>query len=156
MEINAYSRVNNSSSINSTNNLNVQTESTTLGMNDFLKLIVAQMSNQDAMNPVDNTEYISQMAQFSSLQAMTDLAKVAEQGQATALIGKNVVMAKYNDLGELEIEEGIVGKVTIHSGETNLYVNDKLYNMSNVMEIKSDSLNPVELLNNTVTEETTI
>ena len=44
-----------------------------LDMQDFLNLIVAQMANQDPMSPMENTEFISQMAQFSSLQAMTDL-----------------------------------------------------------------------------------
>lgn len=134
MEINKYSS---SSSVNNANNLNVQKENKTLGMQDFLNLLVAQMTNQDAMNPMDNTEFIAQMAQFSSLQAMTDLSKVTMQGQATSLIGKNVVVAKYNSKGQLEVQEGVVQRVTIHSGETKLYVNDTEYDYSNVMEIKN-------------------
>lgn len=136
MEINAYNsgyKVNKSGA----NNLNVQKENGNLNMQDFLNLLVAQMTNQDAMNPMDNTEFIAQMAQFSSLQAMTDLTEMAVQGQATSLIGKNVIVADYNSKGELVVEEGIVQRVTIHSGETKLYVNDKEYSYSNVMEIKA-------------------
>lgn len=136
MEINAY---NSSYQVNSknVNNLKVQKENESLDMQDFLNLLVAQMTNQDAMNPMDNTEFISQMAQFSSLQAMSDLSKITMQGQATSLIGKNVVVADYNSKGELEVQEGLVQRVTIHSGKTKLYVNDMEFDYSNVMEIKA-------------------
>ena len=40
----------------------------TLGLQDFLKLMVAQLQNQDMMNPTSDTEFIAQLAQFSSLQ----------------------------------------------------------------------------------------
>lgn len=134
MEINAY---NSSYQVNSSNNLKVQNGSESLGMQDFLNLLVAQMTNQDAMNPMENTEFISQMAQFSSLQAMSDLTKMSVQGQVASLIGKNVVVAEYNSKGELEVQEGIVQKVTLHSGEARLYVNDMEFDYSNVMEIKA-------------------
>lgn len=135
MEINAY---NPSHKVNtdSLDDLKIQKNNEALNMQDFLNLLVAQITNQDAMNPMDNTEFIAQMAQFSSLQAMTDLTELAMQGQATSLIGKNIVVADYNDKGELIVDEGIVQRVTIHSGYTKLYVNDKEYDYSNVMEIK--------------------
>lgn len=136
MEINAYNS-NQVYTSQGVSNLKVQKESEALDMQDFLNLLVAQMTNQDAMNPMDNTEFISQMAQFSSLQAMSDLTKMTMQSQAASLIGKNVVVAKYNSKGELEVQEGIVQKVTIHSNETKLYVNDMEFDYSNVMEIKA-------------------
>ncbi|MGB4439506.1 MAG: flagellar hook capping FlgD N-terminal domain-containing protein [Sedimentibacter sp.] len=148
MEINAY----NSNYVNSTgtSNLNVQTDSESLDMQDFLDLLVAQMTNQDVMNPMENTEFISQMAQFSSLQAMTDLSEISMQGQATSLIGKNVIVASYNSSGEMEIQEGVVQSVTIFGGETKLYVNDKEYDYSNVMEItgtkETEEVDPVQEL----------
>ncbi|MPM21390.1 hypothetical protein SDC9_67834 [bioreactor metagenome] len=133
MEINAYGT-------SSTSNLNISTKKgSELDMNDFLNLMVSQITNQDSMNPMENTEFVSQMAQFSALQEMTDLSEISMQGQATSLIGKNVVMASYNSRGELEIQEGIVQKVTIHSGETKIYVNDIEYDYSNVMEVKNKS-----------------
>lgn len=135
MEVNAYNSINKANT-NNVNNLKVQKNKEALNMQDFLNLLVAQIANQDAMNPMDNTEFIAQMAQFSSLQAMTDLTEVAMQGQATSLIGKNIVVADYNNKGELKVQEGIVQRVTIHSGTTKLYVNDTEYDYFNVMEIK--------------------
>ena len=46
---------------------------TTLGQADFLKLLTAQMSNQDPFNPVDNTQMIAQMAQFSSVAGISEM-----------------------------------------------------------------------------------
>lgn len=47
--------------------------STTLGQADFLKLMTAQLNNQDPFAPVDNTQMVAQMAQFSSLSGITDM-----------------------------------------------------------------------------------
>ncbi len=45
-----------------------------LGQNDFLKLLTAQMQNQDPFDPVDNTQMVAQMAQFSSLAGITEMS----------------------------------------------------------------------------------
>jgi flagellar basal-body rod modification protein FlgD len=132
MEINAY---NVNSSTLATNS--VSANSSSLGMNDFLNLLVAQMKNQDSLNPMDNTEFVSQLAQFSSLQAMSNLEERSKQSQATSLIGKTVVMANYDNKGDLEITEGVVEKVTIFGGETYLFVDGKAFDLANVMEIKA-------------------
>src|ERR1041385_6444330 len=69
----------------------------TLGQDDFLKLLTTQMSAQDPLNPQTDTQFIAQMAQFSSLEQnksmQADLAKLRsdqELSQANGLIGKNV------------------------------------------------------------------
>lgn len=138
MEVNAY---NQNYVVNKANNKDktlTAKEDSSLGMDDFLNLLIAQMTNQDSMNPMENTEFVAQLAQFSSLQAMSNLADISEQSQATSLIGKTVIVANYNNNGELVKKEGIVEKVTLHSGNTNLYIDGEAYEMSNVMEIKAD------------------
>ena len=158
MEINAYSQNNNVSSLSSTKSAASKESGSTLKMDDFLNLLVSQMTNQDSMNPMENTEFVSQLAQFSSLQAMTELTEISKQGQATSLIGKNVVMASYDNKGELVVDEGVVERVTIYSGKTNIYVNGKAFELSNVMEIKADTKAVVEepIITDAVTEKTTI
>ena len=71
-----------------------------LGQDQFLKLLLAQLQNQDPLNPVDNTQMISQLAQFSQLEQtkqMTDALNTFIQQQTTAnatnlvsLIGRQV------------------------------------------------------------------
>jgi flagellar basal-body rod modification protein FlgD len=69
----------------------------TLGKDDFLKLFVAQLQNQDPSSPMDTGAQMAQMAQFSSVEALTNLttqqtamAKSMAQSQAVGLIGRTV------------------------------------------------------------------
>ena len=49
-----------------------------LGQNQFLQLLMTQLQNQDPMSPMDNTQFIAQMAQFSSLEQMTNLVSATQ------------------------------------------------------------------------------
>jgi flagellar basal-body rod modification protein FlgD len=75
-------------------------EDSVMGKDDFLTLLVAQLKNQDPLNPDDPTEFTAQLAQFSSLEQLTNLNKSmeglttaqanSEKLSALSLIGKNV------------------------------------------------------------------
>lgn len=58
---------------NTASTSNVKENKGTLGKDDFLKLMIQQLKNQDPLNPLDGTEYASQLAQFSSLEQLTNL-----------------------------------------------------------------------------------
>lgn len=96
----------------------VQTEKTEapgqLGKDDFLKILVAQLSNQDPMQPMQDTEFIGQMAQFSSLEQMTNMNKSMNkffdsqlQSSMTDyahLIGKSVQWHENNEANAGKVE----------------------------------------------------
>lgn len=70
-----------------------------MDQNSFLKMLSAELSNQDPQNAKDGTEYISQMAQFSGLQQMANLNSTMRLVGANSLIGKTVSINKLNDKG---------------------------------------------------------
>ena len=55
---------------------------TALGQDDFLKLLVTQLQNQDPLKPIDNQDFIAQTAQFSQLNQMTQLVSLMKQSVA--------------------------------------------------------------------------
>ncbi|WP_199611761.1 flagellar hook assembly protein FlgD [Flocculibacter collagenilyticus] len=82
-------------------------ENSSIGQEDFIKLFLAQLTNQDPMEPVDNSQFLAQMAQFTSLEQsrllndnMTNLLAMNSSNQGVNLLGKNVSVR--NGVGSFE------------------------------------------------------
>jgi len=107
-----------------------------LGKNDFLKLLLTQLSYQDPTNPMQDKEFIAQMAQFSTLEQMTsmsaDFAKLTSMltgSEASQALGKNVELSD----GE-SVVQGTVKAVT--RGEVPMVlVNGSYYNWNLVRKV---------------------
>lgn len=93
----------------------------------FLQLLVAQMQYQDPLEPMDNTEYISQLATFSQLEATQNLADTVTNSFGNSLVGKYVILN--TDTGTIH---GKVDYVMYEGGEILLAVNDGLYNIEDL------------------------
>jgi flagellar basal-body rod modification protein FlgD len=96
-----------------------------LGKDDFLKLLVGQLKNQDPMNPTSDTDFIGQMAQFSQLEQTTNMATansalIAQQtgARAVSLLGRHVT---YPDTAGVSTT-GVVEKVEWSAGKPTLTV----------------------------------
>ncbi|MFA7306084.1 MAG: flagellar hook assembly protein FlgD [Hyphomicrobium sp.] len=103
---------------------NDATKNSTLNYNDFLKLMVAQLRNQDPLNPTDSTEYMSQIAQFSSVeQGINTNAKLDQLlvnsniSQASTMIGLSLTSAD----GSVS---GVVTSVRIDSSGSTAILNN--------------------------------
>ena len=98
-----------------------------LGKDDFLKLMVAQMKNQDPMNPSDDKDNIAQMAQFSSLEQITNLAtatqKLADSMQMTQTLGLIGHTVSYTNADGTPLS-GTVSAVDVAGGTPSLTVGD--------------------------------
>lgn len=106
-----------------------------MDMNDFFKLLVAQMTNQDMLNPTNDTEFIAQMAQFAALQGVQSIQEYQLSSYATSYVGKNVTIADVNDKGDLVTIEGFVERVTFYDGKPQVVVGGKTYDLHKVMEV---------------------
>ncbi|MDQ0156811.1 flagellar hook assembly protein FlgD [Robertmurraya andreesenii] len=112
-----------------------KTGSNTLGKDDFLKLLITQLANQDPTNPMQDREFISQMAQFSSLEQMTNMnntmQKFIDSQQQNTLIAYNQFIGKeitwhrisYTDEKNPKpvIEEGTGKVVSLQFKDNNVY-----------------------------------
>lgn len=96
-----------------------------LGKDDFLKLLVTQLQYQDPLKPQDNQQFMAQMAQFSALEQMQNIAQDSTMTQAINLIGKNVE-ASYIDpaTGDKLPITGQVSKMIVTNGVPKVLVND--------------------------------
>ena len=73
----------------------------TISTDTFFSLLMAEMSNQDPLEPTSNTEFVSQMAQFTALQAQQDNLKYSMSNYAAGLVGKTLTMNAQSDDGTL-------------------------------------------------------
>ena len=93
-------------------------KNSTLDYDSFLKLLVAEMSNQDPLNPTDSTQYISQFASFSSVEQaiqtnkkLDSLMTVSALTQANSLIGRTATSADGTVFGTVEAVRVVDGGV---------------------------------------------
>ena len=110
------------------NKLGVTPSGSTLGYDQFLQLLCAEMQYQDPLEPTSNTDYVAQMATFSQLEATLSLTETQESANASNLVGKQVILKVTSETtGNTTYVDGRVDYVMYQNGEVYLSVNDKLY-----------------------------
>ena len=121
---------------NKANTVNGRTASQQLGKDDFLKRRITQLSNQDPTNPMEDTQFIAQMAQFSSLEQMTNMnesfnkmAAMINSSQAAATIGRTVDI----DVGDTTAR-GVVEATTMGS-QPQVMVNGMYYDLDKIKAV---------------------
>ncbi len=112
--------------------------SQSLGKDDFLKLLITQLSNQDPTSPMEDTEFIAQMAQFSSLEQMTNMNANFEKmntmltsNQAVNTIGKTVEIDAGDGSGQVV---GAVQGVT-YGNNPQVLVGNRYYDMNKIQAV---------------------
>jgi len=108
-----------------------------LDKDDFLKILLTQLTHQDPTKPMEDKEFIAQMAQFSSLEQMTNMTKefgkmqnMVAANHAVSLIGKSV-----NIVDSGEMVTGVVEEVSGYE-YPQLLVNGKYYDLDKIEKIR--------------------
>lgn len=107
----------------------------TMGKDQFLQILVAEMQYQDPLEPTSNTEWVSQMATFSQIEELQNMSESMQTGQAQNLVGKYVIMATTDSTGETKYVSGKVQTVEIREDGTYLSLGGYLYNIDDLYSV---------------------
>lgn len=111
-----------------------------LGKDEFLKIFLAQLQNQDPTSPVDNTDSIAQMAQFSTLEAMTNLSATYTLTQTYNMIGKGVVGTLIDDAGNRTEIIGTVDSAGVENGVPYVMIGTSRLLAENITQVFDNSI----------------
>lgn len=107
-----------------------------LGKDDFLKILVTQLQHQDPTAPLEDKEFIAQMAQFSSLEQMTNLSTnfgklqgLLASSEASGVLGKQVLIQDGDNTVTGIVREVVRGDVPL------VGVNGKYYEFNQVSSV---------------------
>ncbi len=99
---------------NTTTTTSTSTSKSSLGKDDFLKMLVTQLKYQDPLKPMDDTEFVAQMAQFSSLEQMQNMNASTLATQANLMIGSKVTWTDKNGV----VQSGVATAAKFTKGQT--------------------------------------
>jgi len=126
--------------LNKTLAVNGRTPKTQLGKDDFLQILIAQLSHQDPTAPMEDTQFIAQMAQFSSLEQMTNmssgfskLTSLLTGSEASQAVGKKVDI----EMGESKVSGTI--SATTRGDYPQVMVNGSWYDWSSVKTVYAEN-----------------
>jgi flagellar basal-body rod modification protein FlgD len=127
----------------STSSVSATGSSNVLSQDDYLQLMVSQLTQQDPLNPTSNTEFAAQLAQYSALEqnkqinsGISTLNSSQALSQAQAMLGETVTLKS----GDSTIT-GVVQGVQVVNGTPKINVDGTLYNVSDVTGISLATAN---------------
>ena len=110
-----------------------------MGKDQFLELLTTQLKNQNPLEPMDNKQFVSQMAQFSSLEQMNNMnsslnsfLKFQKISQAGSLVGKKVEVLNSDTGSNIT---GVIEKANVTGEETTITIDGKKYPLVNIQQI---------------------
>ncbi len=145
MEINNTTSASAASGVRTLEDLNNQSNNA-LDKNAFLSILVAQLANQNPLEPSSDTEFIAQLAQFSVLEQMQNLNATMSSNNAVDMVGKYVYVEDAAEGNEAGIVFGRVDGVLKQDGIDYLLVGEKKYTASDVVGVMGENTSSDESL----------
>lgn len=88
-----------------------------VGKDEFFELLITQLSNQDPLNPMEDRDFITQLAQFSTLEGMNEMTAGFNELRGVSLLGRGVIASREStDDYQADYVQGIVEGIA-HSGD---------------------------------------
>lgn len=135
-----------SASASSIANSTQSSSSSSMDKDAFLSLLVAQMKYQDPLQPTSNTEWVSQYAQFSSLEQMQNMSSTLELSRASTLVGQVVSVNSTDAYGQSTTIQGKVDYVVYENNKAYVSMGGALYALSDVYGVADQNyLDAVDL-----------
>lgn len=123
---------------------NQSSNAASINNDDFMKLLLAQLKNQDPMKPMDSNEMMGQIAQLNSLNtlmeiksSLEDLNKSQSMNLATNMIGKTI-KAVIGSNEDTTIVTGIVSSMTMENGKAYVQVDGQNIEISKIVEVLAE------------------
>ena len=116
-----------------------KTDNASLSQDDFLKLMITELTNQDFNNTMDTNQMVNQMTQFSNMQAMQEMLSYSRTNYAMSLVGKTVTASRYTVSGDLDTTTGKIDKVSLVDDEYVFYIGSKRYTLSQIMTVQDST-----------------
>jgi flagellar basal-body rod modification protein FlgD len=115
-----------------------------LGKDDFLKILITQLQNQDPLQPLEDKEFIAQMAQFSSVEQLSNIStEISLMRQSLAsvsgLIGKQISWIDTSSEGSDNIKSGIVESISMKDSKQYAVVDGESIELKDVVGIANAS-----------------
>ena len=117
--------------------LKVKSKESSMGldMTDFLKLMVAELTNQSIDQTADTSDMLNQMVQMQMVQALVNMTDASVMSYAASLVGKEVTVGQYDSEGKLQEIVGTVTGTGTYNGNQVIFVGDKYYQMSEILAV---------------------
>jgi flagellar basal-body rod modification protein FlgD len=113
-----------------------QNPKATLGKDDFLRLLVTQLKYQDPLKPSDQSQFMSQMAQFSTVEGINNLQSQLATSQAFGLIGKDVTYLTGDGTDAAPtVASGTVDSISIVDGKVSVNVGDAKIGFDDIVQV---------------------
>lgn len=127
------------SGVNTTESKPKEKNNTGMDSDAFLTLLVAEMQNQDPLEPTSNTEWVSQYATFTEVAEIQSIGEKMGTVQAQGLVGKQVIMKVENSAGEEEYIQGKVDFVEYQGDKAYLSIGGNKYPVDQLDTIADDA-----------------
>ena len=112
-----------------------ESSGSSVGKDEFLKLLVAQMQYQDPLEPTSNTEWVSQYATFSELEEMQNVSNSMDLMRASGLVGQIAVISGTDSNGNEYSVTGKVDYVVYENSKAYLSIDESLYSIDDLQTI---------------------